>query len=49
MLRISIIAALVVLSTPVLAEEVKGIKLGFGCIGPITKFAGGPDQVRDSR
>ena len=41
MLRISIIAALVVLSTPVFAEEVKGIKFEFGCIGPITKFAGG--------
>jgi hypothetical protein len=42
MLRMSIAAALVVLSTSAFAqsmEAVKGIKFGVGCIGPVATFA----------
>jgi hypothetical protein len=42
MLRISIAATLVILSTSAFAqsmEEVRGIKLGVGCVGPISKVA----------
>jgi hypothetical protein len=41
MFRLSLAAALVVLSTPAFAQmvEVKGIKFGDGCTVPISKFA----------
>jgi hypothetical protein len=41
MLRTSIVAALVVLSTSAFAQqtEMKGIKFGVGCLSPVTTFA----------
>ena len=42
MLRLSIAAALVFMSTSAFAQQieaVKGIKFGVGCVGPITTFA----------
>jgi hypothetical protein len=42
MLRMSITAALVVLSTSAFAqsmEAVKGVKFGVGCVGPVSTFA----------
>jgi hypothetical protein len=42
MMRIALTAALVVLSTSAFAQninEVKGIKYGTGCVGPVNTFA----------
>jgi hypothetical protein len=42
MLRISTVAALVVLSTSASAqfmEPIKGVKFGAGCIGPVSTYA----------
>jgi hypothetical protein len=41
MLRVSIATVLVVLSTSAFAQqtEVKGIKFGVGCLGPVSTFA----------
>jgi hypothetical protein len=42
MLRISVAAALVILTTSAFAqsmEEIKGAKPGVGCVGPISKVA----------
>ena len=42
MLRMAIAIALVVLSTPAFAQmidQVKDIKFGVGCVGPINRFA----------
>jgi hypothetical protein len=42
MLRMSMTAALVLLSTSAFAQatdEVKGIKFGVGCVGPVSTFA----------
>lgn len=41
MLHICLGVAMMALSTSVIAEEMKGIKVGTGCIGPVTKVAGG--------
>ena len=42
MLRLAIAAAVVVMSSPALAQpidEVKDLKFGAGCIGPVSTFA----------
>jgi hypothetical protein len=44
MLRMSMAAVLIVLSTSVFAQpmdEMKGIKLGVGCTSPVTQFSRG--------
>jgi hypothetical protein len=44
MLRMSIAAVFVLLSTSAFAQQmdaVKGIKFGVGCIGPVNKYAAG--------
>ena len=42
MLRLAIVAAVVVMNSPALAQpidEVKDLKFGAGCIGPVSTFA----------